>query len=116
MTTFAPEGLADGELPTVQTPIFTASADVGTYVKKFSLFNKNAATQTVLLYITRAAANGGSGVPRVWKRYELDEFDSAEVIDESVVSIRLLPGDAIEAVTTTANAVDYDIDGVTEVN
>jgi hypothetical protein len=113
MTTFAPKALGDGELPNVQAVIFTATADVGTYVKSFSLYNKNAATQTITLWIKRAA---GSGTERVWKRYELLVNEWAEVIDEDTQSIELAEGDEIQAQTTTANAVDFDIAGVTEVN
>lgn len=116
MTTFTPKGLGDGEVPVVQGAIFTASADVGTYIRHFSLYNKNAAAQTIDLYVTRAIANGGSGVARLWRQYVLDQNESAEVVDESVGSLILQSGDAIEAVTTTANAVDYDISGVEEAN
>lgn len=113
MTTFAPKSLEDGELPTVQGTIFTATADVGTYVKSFTLYNKNAATQTIQLWVKRA---NGSGTARKYKRYELLQDEHAEVIDEDTQSLEMQEGDEIQASTTTANAVDFDISGVTEVN
>lgn len=113
MTTFRPKALADGELPTVQGAIFAATADVGTYVKNFSLYNKNAATQTITLFILRP---GGSNIARFWQRYELAQNEWAIVVDGDQESLLLSPGDEIQAVTTTANAVDFDIAGVEESN
>lgn len=113
MSDFAPKFLADGELPTSQAAIFVAVADIGTYVKSVLLYNKNAATQTVDFWIKRA---NGSGVARKIRRMELLVNESAQLIDDDTQSIRLEPGDELQAQTTTANAVDFDIDGVTEVN
>jgi hypothetical protein len=113
MTTFAPSYLNDGELPTVQGSIFTATADIGTYLKSVLLFNKNAATQTIDFWIFRT---NGSGTPRKIRRMELLQNESAQLIDSDTQSIRLGPGDELQAQTTTVNAVDFDIDGVTEVN
>ena len=113
MTAFSPKFFADGELPTVQAAIFVASADVGSYVKSFSLYNKNAATQTITLWIKRV---NGSGTARFFQRYELLVDEYATVIDEDLQSLELEPGDEIQAATTTANAVDFDISGVQEIN
>jgi hypothetical protein len=113
MTTFAPKFFADGQLPIAQGVLFTAAADVGSYLKSFSLFNNNAVTQVIILWLKRA---NGSGIARQWKRYELAVNEWAEVIDEDTQSIELEVGDQILGITTTAGAVDYDISGVTEVN
>lgn len=111
MTTFAPKFFADGEIPVGQATIFTASADVGSYIKSFVLFNKNAAVQTVVVWLKRA---NGSGVARKIGTYELDVNEFAYVIDEALQSLELEPADEIQATTTTANAVDFDISGVQE--
>lgn len=112
-TAFAPKFLADGVLPTAQATIFTATADVGTYLKSFFMYNKNAATQTIDIWVLRA---NGSGTARRWRRLELLVNESAQLVDNDTQSLRLEPGDQLQAQTTTANAVDFDLDGVTEVN
>ena len=113
MSTFRPKFLGDGELPTAAAALVTFTADIGTYLKSFFMFNKNAATQTILISVLRA---NGSGIARLLRRIELEQFESAQLVDDDTQSIRFEAGDQLLAETTTANAVDYDIDGVTEVN
>jgi hypothetical protein len=105
--TFTTAVLADGQLPRTQGTLFTGPAVTVTYVKRISLFNTNAAAQTIQLWL-----NVG-GTPRKWRRYVLNEDESAEVL-ETGDAIILEAGDTIEAITTTASAVDYYICGVKE--
>ena len=87
--------------------LFTASAALCTYVKSFSLANKNAATQTIDVYITRG------GVDFLFRRFVLALDETADVLSDGA-TWELSPGDAIKAVTTTASAVDFTITGVEE--
>ena len=104
---FSGKALADGTLPTSQTAIYTVPAATVTYVKSLSLFNDNAAQQTIVLYLNV------SGSARKWRRYVLAQNESAEVL-EGGETVILNTGDTIEAVTTTAAAVPYVITGVEE--
>lgn len=99
--------LADGQLPDSQGAIYTSPAGTKSLVRKFTLANTNATAQTIDLYIDV------SGTPRFIRRIELLQYESVDVLtdDEEIV---LDGGDAIEAVTTTAAAVDYYLGGATE--
>lgn len=99
--------LADGQLPTTQGAILTGAAATVTYVKRISIFNTNAASQTIDVWLNV------SGTPRRWRRYVLDQNESAELLEHGD-AIVLEASDTIEAVTTTASAVDYYICGVKE--
>lgn len=99
--------LGDGQLPNSKTALFTSPGATTTYVKKLSLFNDNAAQQLVIIYLNV------SGTSRKWRRYILNQNESAEVL-ENGESVILEDGDSIEAVTTTASAVDYVLTGVEE--
>ena len=105
---FAPKALADGEIPLGIGTIFTATASIATYVKAITLFNKNAINQNILIEVNR------SGVNRFWRRFELQQFESADVLDDGQTII-LEPGDLLLASATTAAAVDFTISGVEEV-
>jgi hypothetical protein len=105
--TFTTAVLSDGQLPSTQGAIVTGAAVTVTYVKRISLFNTNATEQTIQLWINV------SGTARKWRRYVLAENQSAEVL-ESGDAVVLEAGDTIEAVTTTASAVDYYTCGVEE--
>ncbi len=105
--TFTTAVLADGQLPNTQTAIFTGAASTITYVKRISIYNTNAAQQTIDIYLNV------SGTPRKWRRYVLDQHQSAELL-ETGDAIVIEASDTIEAVTTTASAVDYYICGVKE--
>lgn len=103
--TFTATSLANGQIATTQAAIFTAT-DL-TYVKKVILFNSNAATQTVRLWINP------TGTARRWRQFVLAQNESAEVTEHGEALI-LESGDTIEADTTTAAAVDYVLCGVVE--
>lgn len=105
--TFTGKALADGTLAIAAAAIYTVPGSTVAYVKSISLFNDNAVTQTILLYLNT------TGTARKWRRYVLLENESVEVLTggETVV---LAAGDTIEAVTTTASVVPFTITGVEE--
>lgn len=104
---FTAAALADGLVPTVQAAIYTCPASTVVYLKSVTLFNKNAVQQTILLYLTR------TGTARFWRRFVLEQYESAAVLDHGE-SVILETGDALEAATTTTNAVDYTVSGIRE--
>lgn len=105
--TFAVLAPVDGQLPNSKAAILTVPGATSYYLKTFFLFNTNAATQTILLYIN------SSGTSRQFARIVLAQNESADIIEQGE-SIELAAADTIEAVTTTASAVDYTITGVKE--
>lgn len=106
-TEFEPDLFYEGQLPTTKTALYTVASDTAAYVKQFSIFNTNAVTQTVLVYVNF------SGTSRLWRRYSLTQNESAELLDQNQVLV-LPEGAIIEAQTTTASAVDCFILGVLE--
>lgn len=100
-----PLPLADGQLPTTQAAIYASPANTKTLVNKLTLYNNNAAAQTIDLYINITGA-------RHFRRVALLQDESADVLagEEPIV---LNAADTIEAVTTTAAAVDYYVGGRT---
>lgn len=107
MNTFTAKPLADGQVANSLAAIFTATADVATYVKSFSLYNTSATEQTVIIKLNV------NGTDRFWKRFVLAENEWANVLD-GAESITLGDGDIIKAQSTTTNVVDYVITGVEE--
>lgn len=105
---FTAGSLADGQLPTTKGTLLTIAASTTGYVKNLFLYNGNAATQTVNLYLKRSGSTS-----RQIRRVELAQYESASVI-EGEVAILLSTGDVIEGDTTTSSAVDYYIAGVLE--
>lgn len=104
---FAPKALVDGQIPVALSAIFTASAGIGTYVKSFTLYNTNASNQVIIVEVNR------SGTLRRWRRFELQENESADVVDEGQ-TMMLESGDSIHCSTDDANSVDFTISGVEE--
>lgn len=100
--------LSDGQLATSIGALYTVPGATKAYVKALVLFNDNAAQQTIVLYIKRSG-----GTRRKWRRFVLEQNETANPIEEGG-SITLSTGDAIEAITTTATAVDYTVTGVLE--
>lgn len=105
---FTAKVLADGQLPNTKTTLYTVPASTKAYVKFFSVFNTNAAAQTVIIY-----AKKSGGTSRVIGRTVLQQNESARVI-EIGEALNLGAGDVIEGQTTTASAVDYMITGAEE--
>ena len=106
---FQAKPLADGVLPIVQGAIYAVPIGVAaSYIKQLLLFNENAATQTIDLYLTTL-----SGTPRRWARVILEQNQRAVMLEHGE-TITLEAQQSIEAVTTTAAAVSYTITGVEE--
>jgi hypothetical protein len=97
----------EGQLPTTKTVLYTVPEDAVAYVKQISIYNTNAAAQTVKFYVKPGATS------RTWRRYSLNQDESAELLDQNQV-LMLDEGDSIEAETTTASAVDCFIVAVVE--
>jgi hypothetical protein len=104
---FVGKVLAEGQLATTKGTLYTVPALTTAYVKWFSLFNTNAAQQTIIIYIKPGATS------RKIRRYVIAQNASVDVLQHGE-SIVLEAGDLIEAETTTATAVDYVITGVEE--
>jgi len=100
--------LADGQAATSLTTVYTCPALSVAYIKSFSIYNTNAATQTVGVHIKRSG-----GTARQYRQFSLAEDESADVLSPGT-SIQLSAGDVIQVITTTATALDYMITGVVE--
>jgi hypothetical protein len=99
------QSLADGQLATSKGALYTVPAGVTVYPRFLSLFNTNAATQTILIYLKRSGSTS-----RSLRRYELEQYESALVFDRHD-DLALSAGDVIEGATTTASAVEYFLGG-----
>lgn len=106
MTTFTVQSVAAGFLPNPQAAIFTAAAV--TYIKKLDLFNPNATTQTIQLFLVPV---GSSASP--WKRLALGQNESADILEQGE-SLTLGVGDSIEALATTDAVVAWSLTSVNE--
>lgn len=104
---FLPRALSDGQLPVSLGTIFAATAPIGTYVKQITLFNNNAGNQVITVQVNR------TGVNRVWRRFELQTLEAADVLDDGQTML-LENGDLLLAETTNANSVDFTVSGVEE--
>ena len=100
---FAPKLLAEGQLAIVKTAVYTAPGATSAYVRTIKLFNTNAITQTINVYIS-------TGTSRQTYRLSLQQNETGYIDDR----ITLETGDLIEADTTTATAVDFTVHGVEE--
>lgn len=104
---FVAKPLSNGQVATSAGAIVTGATAKVTYVKKLTLFNTNAASQTIILYINV------SGTDRKWRRIVLAQNEHADAIGEGDVVV-LEASDTIKAETTTSSAVDYYAAGVEE--
>lgn len=105
--TFTAKVLAEGQLANSKGTLYTCPALTTAYVKFFSLFNTNAAGQTIIVYFKPGATSR-----KAW-RGVLAQNESARIIDKDE-TVQLEAGDLIEGETTTAAAVDYVITGIEE--
>src|SRR3990167_7196303 len=106
MATRTPKVLADGQLPSSQTTLYTVPASTSVYVSMINIVNTNASPQSVDFWI-----NASGSARRLFHvdglaQYERIEFEAGLILET---------GDIIQAQTNTASAVDYVITGVTEV-
>ena len=104
---FTAKVLAEGQFATSKGTLYTVPGSTTTYVKFFNVFNDNAATQTVIIYLKPGSTS------RKIIRLSLAQNESANIVD-IVGSFTLEAGDLIEGETTTASALDYVITGIEE--
>ena len=104
---FTAKVLGEGQLANTKGTVYTVPASTVAYIKCFTVFNTNAATQTVNIYLKPGSTS------RQVIRLSLAQYESANLLD-LLGSFSLEAGDLIEADTTTASAVDYVITGVEE--
>lgn len=96
--------LADGYLPTSKGTLYTVPGGARVYITDLTIFNINAAVQTVVLYVNR------TGTSRIIGRATLTQNYMATLSGGLVLEA----GDLIEGQTTTGSAVHYAISGVVE--
>lgn len=106
MATRTPKALADGQLPDSKTAIYTTPANTTTYISSITLYNSHATTQTTLLYVNRSGTSRVILRDGAFAQYETYSIGAGLILEA---------GDTIEATTTTASAVDYQISGIEEV-
>lgn len=103
MSTSTPKILADGQVASSKTTIYTVPALTQAIVRTITFFNTAASSQTVILYIKKSG-----GTSRTYARATLAQNEYAK---ESNVET-LDAGDILEAETTNATSVDYTVMGV----
>lgn len=106
--TFVAKSIADGQVANAQGAIYTVPAVTIAYVKQVTLYNTNAAAQTITIWLTRSG-----GTARKIRRFIIAQHESIDLLDDGD-TLELSTGDKIEAQTTTATAVDYVVMGVEE--
>lgn len=102
--TFSPKVLAEGQLASTKSTLYTVPGSTSAYIKQISFYNTNASSQTIALYVKPGATS------RQIARYVLAQNEWA-IFDFSTV---LETGDLIEASSSNATAVDYVITGLEE--
>ena len=103
--TFTAKNAANGQVAATTTTIYTVPASTVGYRPCVTFFNTNASSQTVILsYLP----NGGSN--RKIRQFILAQNESA-VFDERML---LNAGDALQAISSNASAVDYTVSLVEE--
>ncbi len=105
MATRTPAALADGQLATTKTTLYTVPASTILYPTLLVCFNTNAASQTIIIYVNK------SGASRTYARAVLIQNERMELHFNGEI---LEAGDLIEGQTTTATAVDFVLSGVKE--
>ena len=102
--------LANGQIPIAQADIFTVSgSDVldteRVNINKITFFNTSAIEQTAILSIKEF-----SGASRVLRQFVLLENEGGEYLEPGEV-LPMENGDKLQALTTTADAVNFVIFG-----
>lgn len=98
--TFVGKVLGEGQVASSKGTLYTVPSSTTAYVRSASFHNTNAATQTLIVY-----ANPG-GTSRIIGYFTLAQHETAYLVTGGDALV-LETGDLIEAVTTTATAVDY---------
>lgn len=102
---FVAKPLADGQLPSSKGTLYTVPALTVAYVKQMRIFNTNASSQTVIVFLNV------SGTSRRVGQFVLAQNESADVFSDAV---QLSAADLVEGQSTNAAAVDYVLYGVEE--
>lgn len=102
-----PKILADGQLPSSKTALYTVPGSTQAAVKFFRLVNTSGSAVTVNVYVKKS---GGTSRRIVPKDYSLSAGAMASVLDYGEV-VALAAGDALEGDASSATTVDYLIDG-----
>jgi hypothetical protein len=97
--------LAEGQFATSKGTLYTVPSVTVAYVKAFTVFNTNAATQTVIVYLKPGSTS------RKIIQLSLAQNESANIID-LIGQFNLEAADLIEGETTTSSALDYVITGI----
>lgn len=102
--------LANGQVATTKSTIFevedpSSGGSGKVNVKKITLFNTNSTAQTAIIFIKER-----NGTSKILRQFGLEENDGGEYLEPGE-ELPLDNGDAIEAETTTAGAVDFVVFG-----
>ena len=102
--------LADGQLETTQSTIFEVEdpsiRGIGKVtIKKITFFNTNALEQTAILHIKKR-----NGISRVLRQFKLLLNEGGEYLEPGE-TLDLDNGDILQAITTTASAVNFVVFG-----
>lgn len=108
MGTFTGNLLANGQVAAAEADLYKAPAATVGYVKQVTLFNTDASTQTVTIWIKKSG-----GTSRKIRRIELTQNESCDLLDQGE-TCELGAGDAIRAASSNANVVDFTVMGVEE--
>lgn len=101
-----PNDIADGQLATSDTALYTVSSTGKVWITSIRLFNTNAATQTALIGMRPS----GGGTTRTLGRFVMAQNQSAEVVIKGD-PLALGSSAKLMGYTTTASAVDYLVSG-----
>lgn len=98
--------LADGQVSTTQSTLYeVGSAVLSAKVEKVTFFNTNVADQTAILFV-----KSRFGTPRKVRQFIMPENNGGEYLEPGEF-LPLGNGDSLEAITTTAVAVDFIVFG-----
>jgi hypothetical protein len=100
------ERLAQGQLPTTTSAIYTTPVGKTAYLKSIYFHNTGASEQTIKIYI-----NGSGNANRI---FEGIVASKATFEWDIIYSFILSTGQTLQAETTTANTVNYFLHGATE--
>lgn len=100
-----PKALADGQLANSKGTIYTTPASTTTYITSITCHNTNATAQTIVWYVNRTGTSRVIARAANIAQYYTVSIDSGLILEAA---------DLLEAETTTATAVDYQVSGIEE--